>query len=53
MIRIIFENGKILTCDHVEKIYIEEETFNSVEFHVVGSIKEEKDVRGDDKITRS
>lgn len=54
MIRIIFGNGEIMTCENVEKIYIEEETFNAVEFHVVGSIKEKKDVRNSDsRITES
>lgn len=49
MIRIIFENGEIMTCDHVERVYIEERTFNTIEFHIVDRIKEEKDVRKDNR----
>lgn len=41
MIRIVFDNGEIADCEHVEKMYIEEETFNTLEFLVVDKIGEE------------
>lgn len=48
MIRIIFDNGEIADCEHIEKMYIEEYEMDKVT--MVGNIKslEENDVRTDD-----
>lgn len=49
MIRIIFDNGEIADCEHIEKMYIEEYEMDKVT--MVGNIKslEENDVRNDNK----
>ena len=49
MIRIIFDNGDIVECEHIEKIYMEETEMDKVT--IVGNInlaREEKNVRTDD-----
>ena len=45
MIRIIFDNGEVADCEHIEKMYIEEYEMDKVT--MVGNIKslEENDVR--------
>ncbi len=46
MIRIIFDNGELIECEHIEKIYMEETEMDKVT--IVGNInlaREEPDVR--------
>lgn len=43
MIRIIFDNGEIADCEHIEKIYVEEYEMDKVT--IVGKIEEESGVR--------
>ena len=49
MIRIIFDNGEVADCEHIEKMYIEEYEMDKVT--MVGNIKslEENDVRNNNK----
>ncbi len=49
MIRIVFDNGEIADCEHIEKMYIEEYEMDKVT--MVGNIKslEENDVRNNDR----
>ena len=51
MIRIIFDNGEIADCEHIEKMYIEEYEMDKVT--MVGNIKslEENDVRNNNRGT--
>ena len=41
MIRIIFDNGEIADCEHIEKVYVEEYEMDKVT--IVGSLKDEKE----------
>ena len=41
MIRIIFDNGDIADCEHIEKVYVEEYEMDKV--ILVGHLEEEKD----------
>lgn len=54
MIRIIFDNGELMECEHINKIYIDKKEVDKVV--VVGELldkvylaKEENDVRNDNK----
>ena len=41
MIRIIFDNGELLDCENINKVYVEEYEMDKVT--IVGSLEEEKD----------
>lgn len=43
MIRVIFDNGEIADCEHIERIYVEEYEMEKV--IMVGHLEEETDVR--------
>ena len=42
MVRIVFDNGELIDCEHVNKIYIEESDFEE-KLTVVGCIPEKED----------
>ena len=48
MMRIIFDNGELIDCEHINKIYIEESEIDKLT--IAGNIKdlEEKDERSTD-----
>ena len=47
MIRIIFEDGELIDCDHIEKVYVEQYEMDKV--IIVGRMEDEKDdLRNDD-----
>ena len=41
MIRIIFDNGELIDCDHIEKVYVEQYEMDKV--IIVGRMEDEKD----------
>ena len=46
MIRVIFDNGEIADCEHIERIYVEE--YEMEKIIMVGHLEEEKhEVRAD------
>ena len=47
MIRIIFDNGEVADCEHINKVYVEQ--FEMDKVTIVGRMEDERDVREDDR----
>ena len=45
MIRIIFDNGELVDCDHIAKVYVEQ--FEMDKVTIVGRMEDELNVRED------
>lgn len=47
MIRIIFDNGEIADCEHIEKVYVEQYEMDKIT--IVGKMEDETYVRESDR----
>ena len=51
MIRIIFDNGELVDCDHIAKVYVEQ--FEMDKITIVGRMEDENARDGDNRTEKS